>query len=372
MQKAVLWLCVVACAGIAGTTRPGATGETGGQEDGFRGPYCGLYALYAAARLNGLPPQDDGILPLLKPEYIGSPVGASAAELEAGAAELGMAARTFSGMTRFDLFALPDPAILHVKSDLSIERADHWMLLVSAGPAESVVIDEGPVPEKIATSLLCARWDGVAVVVGSQAPAPFVRWPTLLVALGGVGSLVLLSMVSQRIAKTRFDTPRQRRRAELLAPAGLVLLIAVTCAAVDRNQPVWPTEARVAVLDRHIGKFLPTFSVEELEHWVADPSRNVILVDARDTSDFRDGYIPGARNLPVYATDAQLAAFVEEVQPGQRVVIYCQSAQCTFSDIVAARLRNAGLDQLAIYHDGYAGWTSSNRPTTQWTADERL
>ncbi len=55
----------------AGAAQPLVSDASSGAAE-LGGPYCGLYAVYAAARLNGLEARENGIEDLLKPEYIGS------------------------------------------------------------------------------------------------------------------------------------------------------------------------------------------------------------------------------------------------------------------------------------------------------------
>lgn len=337
---------------------PDAQAARGGNPTGFDGPYCGLYSVYAAARLNGMKPRPDGIERLLKPQYIGSRAGASAEELEAAAEAMEMHARTFSGLTRLDLMALSSPAILHVKSHPANLTYDHWLLLVSCGATEAVIIDEAPVPIHQATSLLAGRWDGTAVVVSRDPVSAWVRWPTVAFAVVAVVVLIAAARALNRLpVRLVGNGGRRLHLMEIGSLACFALLIGVVCAGMDRNQVIWNSQGRQAVIDRHLDQFLPRASFEEVQALTrGDGNEGVIIVDSRSTDDFEGGHIPTARSVPVYADDAQLRALLDELGQDKRLVIYCQSSQCSFSARLAARLRAMGFKRMAIYHEGWRGW----------------
>ncbi len=334
-----------------------ARSARGGNPTGFDGPYCGLYSVYAAARLNGMQPLPDGIQRLLSPQYIGSRAGASTEELEAAAEALEMHARTFSGLTRLDLMALASPAILHVKSHPENMTYDHWLLMVSCGATQTVIIDEAPVPIHQATGLLAGRWDGTAIVVSRDPVPASVRWPTVALTVVAVLLLIALARVLGRPPARLGGHGWRGSLAEIGSLACIALLVGAICAGMDRNQAVWNSQGRQAVVDRHLDQFLPRASFGEVRALArGDGSEGVILVDSRSTDDFEGGHIPTARSVPVYAEDAQLRALIDELGQDKRLVIYCQSSQCSFSARLAARLRAMGFTRMAIYHEGWREW----------------
>jgi rhodanese-related sulfurtransferase len=363
--------CLLLALLIAAPPAAADEAQWSGDPIGFDGPYCGLYALYGAARINGMAPSPDGIRPLLKPQYIGSRAGASTTELEAAADALGMHARTFNGMTRLDLMALASPAILHVKSHPANEFFDHWILVVSCDATGALVIDESSTPIREPIDSLTGRWDGTAIVVSRETVPATVRLPTALAASAAILALLagagLVRWLPAKLVGARGHGSRFVRAG---AMAGFVLVIALVSAGLDRNQAIWDTDGRQAVIDRHLEQFLPPASLEQVRAWSGGGDAGVIIVDSRSSEDFAAGHIPGARSVPVWAPDKALAALVEELGEDKRLVIYCQSSQCSFSGMLAARLRHMGFERTSIYHEGWAGWQEAARATAPAAGDK--
>jgi rhodanese-related sulfurtransferase len=63
--------------------------------------------------------------------------------------------------------------------------------------------------------------------------------------------------------------------------------------------------------------------------------------------------VAGAVSLTVADFDNQLGAFLDVWEPGRRVVVYCDSADCGASHEVAARLRDeAGIQEVYVLTGG--------------------
>ncbi len=94
---------------------------------------------------------------------------------------------------------------------------------------------------------------------------------------------------------------------------------------------------------------VPEVSYTEVKTWAEEP----VWVDARKPADFHAGHVPGAVPLTVSDFDQQLGTFLDAWEPGRRVVVYCDSADCGASQEVAARLRDeAGIQQVYVLAGG--------------------
>ncbi|HEY0946171.1 MAG TPA: rhodanese-like domain-containing protein [Opitutaceae bacterium] len=84
---------------------------------------------------------------------------------------------------------------------------------------------------------------------------------------------------------------------------------------------------------------------------------DALWVDARKAADYARDHVSGAVLLNEDAWDEQLGGFVEAWRPGQGVVVYCDSAGCGASRLVAERLRRElGVDDVVVLQGGWAGW----------------
>ncbi len=86
---------------------------------------------------------------------------------------------------------------------------------------------------------------------------------------------------------------------------------------------------------------------------------NVLFLDARRTSVYRDGHIAGARSIAVWEADADdkvKALFAEGRDQSAPIVIYCGGGECEDSHMLAQKLYFVGFDNVLVYKDGFPDW----------------
>ncbi len=86
----------------------------------------------------------------------------------------------------------------------------------------------------------------------------------------------------------------------------------------------------------------------------------VLWIDARSEMLFARGHIPGAHNLSEDNWSEQIAAVLSAWEPGQTIIVYCDSASCLASESVAERLRGPeyGLAPVQVLQGGWAEWSA--------------
>lgn len=86
------------------------------------------------------------------------------------------------------------------------------------------------------------------------------------------------------------------------------------------------------------------------------------LLDVRGVPEYREGHVPGARNLP----HDQLPERLEEIEPARRVVTYCTMRHrgASRSEQAARLLRGNGFEAWAL-DGGLPAWVSANLPLEQ-------
>jgi rhodanese-related sulfurtransferase len=94
--------------------------------------------------------------------------------------------------------------------------------------------------------------------------------------------------------------------------------------------------------------------------WLHD--KNALFLDARRTSVFEQGHIPGARPYSVWESDIDdkvKKLFDERSDPGQQalpIVIYCSGGDCEDSHMLAQKLWGIQFNNLSVYKDGFPDW----------------
>jgi len=93
-----------------------------------------------------------------------------------------------------------------------------------------------------------------------------------------------------------------------------------------------------------------------------------LFLDARRTSAYADGHIPGARSFPVWESDIadRVKAFFEEgLDQNAAIVIYCSGGDCEDSHMLAEKLYMVGFNNLLVYKDGFPGWQKRGLPAVK-------
>jgi thiosulfate/3-mercaptopyruvate sulfurtransferase len=93
-------------------------------------------------------------------------------------------------------------------------------------------------------------------------------------------------------------------------------------------------------------------------------AQSVVVLDLRETYDFRLDHIPGAFNFPAYSEDSTLDKVVEEKWPQAKaarapVVLYCYGRGCIRSRDAAAKLARAGFTNLLWLREGLEAWRAA-------------
>ena len=84
----------------------------------------------------------------------------------------------------------------------------------------------------------------------------------------------------------------------------------------------------------------------------------VVLVDVRTDAEVGRGIIAGARHIPMHLLPARYA----ELQPGERIVIYCQSGGRSAQ--ACAWLADRGFGEVFNLQGGLGAWLREGRPVT--------
>ena len=89
---------------------------------------------------------------------------------------------------------------------------------------------------------------------------------------------------------------------------------------------------------------------------------SVIILDARDASEYEQGHIPGAINIPYDRIPEYFDVLNSQVPTDAHVVVYCRSLTCDFSDQLATELKIIGYQNVSVFSGGWEQWTTAGYP----------
>ena len=97
-------------------------------------------------------------------------------------------------------------------------------------------------------------------------------------------------------------------------------------------------------------------------------SKGVLFLDARRTSVYELGHIPGARPFSVWESDVDEKVnklYAERSDPKDQnlpIVIYCSGGDCEDSHMLAQKLWGIQFNNIYVYKDGFPDWQKLGLP----------
>jgi rhodanese-related sulfurtransferase len=96
--------------------------------------------------------------------------------------------------------------------------------------------------------------------------------------------------------------------------------------------------------------------------------KNVLFLDARRTSVYEQGHIPGARTYSVWESDIEekvnklFAERNDQAAQNLPIVIYCSGGDCEDSHMLAQKLWGIQFNNVYVYKDGFPDWQQHGAP----------
>ena len=315
---------------------------------GSAGPYCGVYCVAAAARMCG---RDINIAELTDQRFVGSRQGSSISELRDAISHSGLIATPLTGMTVSGLRNCPYPVILHVRRPGYGMPFAHWVLFAGVEGDQARVFDPSAGTELTPFAELSAVWDGVGIVVSDGAPETnelrFFTWFESLLLMGAVG--LALGLI-------RLSGPGNRMggfACVVIPVAGAAVLLVSHYLS---GAGLYADRSAVSlVVGHHFRPEIPEIDLETARQLAGDP--DTVLVDTRLRGDYESGHLPGAISLPVISGMSERREFSRVTPKNRRIVAYCQSNGCVWSDSVAADLYHRGHTNICVFRGGWREWS---------------
>jgi rhodanese-related sulfurtransferase len=87
-----------------------------------------------------------------------------------------------------------------------------------------------------------------------------------------------------------------------------------------------------------------------------------VVLDARAEGFFKQGHVPGSRNLPASASGFDVPAAILEVPKDRTFVVYCEGGDCQSSLALAKHLHEAGFRDVRVFTGGWDEWRAAGLP----------
>lgn len=317
--------------------------------------YCGIYCVYCALKSVGVDCQFNDFL---SSKYVTSSAGSSLTDLQAAVESKGAFAEARSGLTAADLVESPCPVVLHVADERRIGIYNHWVLYLGTENGMARIVDAPHQLELLPYAELLARWDSIGLFISKEPiatgsiKARQVLSTSLLI--GAAGGLALLGYRRGPV-RTRLAMPLQ-----VLAICGGALVASGMYHLLVPTGLLRNATAVELVQQSHLPIELP--EVSEVALASSEGSKRPTIVDARFEDAFEQGHVPGALNIPLHASRVERLALLQNVVKDDEIVIYCETSQCPYAELVGRSLVVDGYKNVRLYREGWRTWASKHKP----------
>jgi rhodanese-related sulfurtransferase len=352
------------CAGISPGIALAAVDSTGKNSSGggAYGPFCGLYCVYAAAKLNH---RSFEFRNLLSPKYLDSSDGSTMAELAAAAEDNGLYVAALTDIGADELRQCKLPTILRVNFDPDSADYNHYYLLLGSDRGKARVLDPPGTIREFTWPALAVRCDGNALIVSSSPVdttgiTSLVRWKFAKFAAALLGAMLVLKLAHPHVNSFLTSTPPPL--GTFLATLLLLVLSAAAGTTYHALSPVGflaGAQTTEEIRNAHSTDFVSTIGLSKAEDLIA--GGQAVFVDARMETDYQVGHLPGAISVPVDLPDDERQRRFTTVPKGSALVIYCQSSGCPYSRALTKKLLQDGFYNLRLYPGGWVDWDSAHR-----------
>ncbi len=128
--------------------------------------------------------------------------------------------------------------------------------------------------------------------------------------------------------------------------------------------------AGIPIIAKQIDGFSGNYQIDELVIEIIDLKiakkfyyDDVLFVDARNDISFNEGHITGAISSTPY--NEMVDKIFNNLGFNERVVVYCDDADCGLSEDLAYQLQAEGFSKIYVFSGGWNQWLTAKLPVTQ-------
>jgi rhodanese-related sulfurtransferase len=313
---------------------------------------CGVVSAFAVANYWD---EATSIDTWISPDYVRSPKGSRIEDLEQAAKEHGLSTAGLSGLNVATLCSLDMPAILHIRSRVEAVAFDHWVVFFGVTKDGSyVILDPSHGVELISHAELAARFGGTSLLLApdrGRLDVNIARFRNRAVLQAIIYSACfVLAAVAIHYLHGHF------RKTYLLMVFGAMGLLALAFHSWNPDGFLRLTPSRTKLVAAFDQQEITKIGLLELQSLLESPGRNVILIYARFESEYSRGSLPNAINFPLDLTPQRQIQLIESLGHEDTIIVFCESAECPWSETIARRIAMYGYKKLMIYEGGHREW----------------
>ena len=167
-------------------------------------------------------------------------------------------------------------------------------------------------------------------------------------------------------------------RASLIGLVLVTAMISAACSTADAEDPVTTvadtTTTTVASFDltASVDSYLSTipegfYAVGDIDVFKEGvEASGALVIDVREVSEYEEGHIPGAVNIPIRT----VAANLDKIPTDRQVYVYCQSGFRAGQTL--SSLGMLGYDNVLSYKPGWQGWTEADQEVSTEAATAEI
>lgn len=303
------------------------------------GPMCGIFAACTAVELVGLSASPGDYI---ASRYVAGCSGSSADELAEIVTQAGGRARIVAKLSAFDLRAICTPVICNVRNQPATSEFNHWVTVLP-GKSGVIVYDGLQDSYEISTAEFLGCWNGIGVCVSKEDDNPLaLMWLSRSTVCLTFGTALILST-----RRFRGGSGSVRQLGTVLLTSAIFSVVGNTVFGDLRNHAAGVAVATAPTTSK-------AYRTGTLDDAIAaSKNESALLVDARHQKDYDRGTIDGAVNIPVTASAWAVRQYVNNLDRDTQIVVFCQSAQCTYDESVGAQLVSMRFRNVIVCNEGW-------------------
>ena len=91
----------------------------------------------------------------------------------------------------------------------------------------------------------------------------------------------------------------------------------------------------------------------------------VIIFDARDSEEFREGHVHGAKSLPYDEFSDESVFVLQDIPFDLEVITYCEGMNCSLAEDLADLLKEMGFLDVKVFAGGWEEWLENGMPVAK-------
>lgn len=330
---------------------------------GWDEPYCGIVSAFAVMKHFG---KSAEFRDLITVDYVGSSEGSTGLQIQSALKHHGIESAAFTRTNPSTLLACRGPVILHTRSRTS-PLYRHWVAYLGRDGDALRILDPSLGMVTMSAAELQAQWDGLMIVPDASRPArtlflaaTFAEYlPAVGVGVSVIAGMAMWTRSRAAHAARGSYASRVLRQSAILAAAGVLLGVGFASLLPGG---VYQSDAAVATIaGLHPGEFLTAAELAEVQLIAGGENSDAVLIDCRFESSFQRGSIPTAIPVPLDATAAFESGQLQGIEKDRTLVLFCQSENCGYDELVARRLIGRGYSDVRLFRGGYAEWQQAQK-----------